>query len=229
LQGKEADARSDLFAFGCVLYEMLTGKRAFGGESPASVIAAILEREPAPLDPALLLNRVIKRALAKDPEQPFQTARDLKAALTWAMDEPRAIGTVKQSRRWWMAAAALMLVIGAAGDWAVSRFRQPPQDQRVFRLQINPPDGGHFIHGVRSGGIALSPDGRTAAFVAWVGGKNGLWVQPLDSTSARLLVPAEDIMAPFWSPDSKSIGFFSSGKLQRVELAGGSPGGSHRR
>src|SRR5947208_11256794 len=86
LQGKETDARSDLFAFGCVLYEMLTGKRAFAGESAASVIAAILEREPEPLTAAPPLERVVRRALAKDPDQRFQTARDLKAALTWAME-----------------------------------------------------------------------------------------------------------------------------------------------
>jgi len=200
LQGKEADARSDLFAFGCVLYEMLTGKRAFGGQSPASVIAAILEREPAPLDLVRPLDRVLRRSLAKDPDQRFQTARDLKAALTWAMDEPRAIGTVKQSRRWWIAFAASALAAGGIlGGWAVWHFRQPPTDERVLRLQINPPEGTRFVLGTRSGGIALSPDGRTAAFVAAGAGKNGLWVRPLDSSVARLLVAAGDIALPFWS------------------------------
>src|SRR2546426_8164861 len=87
LHGKDADPRSDLFSFGCVLYEMLTGKRAFEGESAASVIAAILEREPAPLTAAPPLERVVRRSLAKDPDQRFQTARDLKAALTWAMEQ----------------------------------------------------------------------------------------------------------------------------------------------
>src|SRR6266852_6973726 len=90
LQGKEADARSDLFAFGCVRYEILTGKRAFGGQNAASVIAAILEREPAPLDAAPPLDRVVRRAMAKDPDQRFQTARDLKAALMWALEQPPA-------------------------------------------------------------------------------------------------------------------------------------------
>src|SRR6058998_134356 len=94
LHGQEADSRSDLFAFGCVLYEMLTGKRAFEGQSAASVIAAILEREPAPLDVAPPLERVVKKCLAKDPDQRFQTARDLRTALTWAM-EPSA-STVAQ-------------------------------------------------------------------------------------------------------------------------------------
>jgi hypothetical protein len=107
--------------------------------------------------------------------------------------------------------------------WAVSRFRQPPAEQRVFRLQINPPEGGRFIFGVRNSGITLSPDGSTAAFVASGEGKTGLWVRPLGGTGARLLVRGDDIMSPFWSPDNKSIGFFAGAKLQRVDLAGGTP------
>src|SRR6266851_2391099 len=161
LQGKETDARSDLFSFGCVLYEMLTGKRAFEGQSVASVIAAILGREPAPLHEAPPLERVVRRSLAKDPDQRFQTARDLKAALTWAMEQPSPSAAVKPARRWqWIAAAAL--VIGSAlGGWSLSHFRQPPAEDRAFRLQINPPEGGQFVVGGTNniGGIALSPDG----------------------------------------------------------------------
>ena len=99
LQGKETDARSDLFAFGCVLYEMLTGKRAFEGQSAASVIAAILEREPAPLNVAPPLERVVQACLAKDPDQRFQTARDLKAALTWALDQSAPTAAPHRQRR----------------------------------------------------------------------------------------------------------------------------------
>jgi serine/threonine protein kinase len=99
LQGKGVDARSDLFSFGCVLYEMLTGKRAFEGASAPSVIAAVLEREPAPLEVSPPLERVVRRALAKDPEQRFQTAREVKTVLEWAM-APQAGGASGQSRRW---------------------------------------------------------------------------------------------------------------------------------
>jgi eukaryotic-like serine/threonine-protein kinase len=113
LQGNKVDARSDLFSFGCVLYELLTGKRAFEGTSAASVIAAILEREPAPQDVAQPLDRVIKRSLAKDPDQRFQTARDLKAALSWVLDHP-AIPLARGSRRAWVW-VALAVPDGRAG------------------------------------------------------------------------------------------------------------------
>jgi serine/threonine protein kinase len=103
LQGKEADTRTDLFAFGCVLYEMLTGKRAFPGESAASVIAAILEREPEQLPDIVPLERVIRRCLAKDPEERWQTARDLNAAMKWAtLESCGTISAVRPSRRRWL-------------------------------------------------------------------------------------------------------------------------------
>src|SRR6516165_3639213 len=130
LQGKPVDARSDLFSFGCVLYEMLTGKRVFEGESAPSVIAAVLEREPAPLEVSPPLERVVRRALAKDPEQRFQTAREVKTVLEWAM-APQAASAPRTSHRWqWIAAAAV--VIGALGGWAVARVHQSASADRVF-------------------------------------------------------------------------------------------------
>jgi eukaryotic-like serine/threonine-protein kinase len=224
LQSKDVDARSDLFSFGCVLYEMLTGKRAFEGASAASVIAAILEREPAPLNLAPPLERVIRTCLAKDPEQRFQTALDLKRALKWAI-EPQPDGVViRRGSRRWLVAVAAALVLGAVAAWAVAHLRQAPADERAFRLQIDPPEGGQFVYGNTSGGIALSPDGRTAAYVAYANGKTALWVRPLDAASARPLAGTEGVYDPFWSPDSESVGFFAAGgKVQRMDLAGGAP------
>src|SRR5439155_10027124 len=135
--------------------------------------------------------RIVRRSLAKDPDQRFQTARDLKAALTWAMEQPSSATAAKPNRSWqWIAAAVLATGVFLAG-WAVAHFHQSPADDRVFRLQIDPPEGGQFVFGVNAGGIALSPDGRTAAYVASGNGKNGLWVRSLDGTKARLIAGTE--------------------------------------
>jgi eukaryotic-like serine/threonine-protein kinase len=224
LHGQEADPRSDLFSFGCVLYEMLTGKRAFEGQSAASVIAAILEREPAPLKEASPLERVVRQCLAKDPDQRFQTARDLKRALAWALEQPPATTAPRPARRWWIAVAAA-LILGSFGTWAVLRYRQPRAEERVLRYQIDPPQGGAFVvpTGPISGGLAISPDGKTAAYVATVNGRTGLWVRPLDGLAARLVSGTEGAAFPFWSPDSKAIAFSARGKFQRVDPAGGAP------
>jgi len=219
LQGKETDARADLFAFGCVLYEMLMGKRAFEGESAASVIAAILEREPATLTAAPPLERVVRRALAKDPDQRFQTARDLKAALTWALEQAPPVAARAGVRWWWIAAGAL--IVGGLDGWAVAHLRQPAPRDQVLRLPLNPPEGGQFIFGNSVGGIALSPDGRTAAFIASGNGKHGLWVRPLDGTTDRLIAGTQRASYPFWSPDSKSIAYFTTNKLQRIDVEAG--------
>jgi Tol biopolymer transport system component/tRNA A-37 threonylcarbamoyl transferase component Bud32 len=223
LQGKGADARSDLFSFGCVLYEILTGKRAFEGESAPSVIAAVLEREPAPLEVSPPLARVVKCCLAKDPDQRIQTARDVKTVLEWAM-EPQAVGAPRTSRRWlWIAAAALM--VGALGVvWGLGHFRQPAVADRVLRLDISPPEGGRFVvSGDTPGGSALSPDGRMVAFVAAVHGRTGLWVRAFDDRTARPLPGTEGARDPFWSPDNRSIAFWAAGRLQRTDLAGTPP------
>jgi Tol biopolymer transport system component/DNA-binding winged helix-turn-helix (wHTH) protein len=125
-------------------------------------------------------------------------------------------------RRWWIA-AAVTLPLGALGIWAASHLGQSPTVERVLSLQINPPEGSEFTFGTQAAGISLSPDGKTAAFVATDNGKAALWVRPLDGTTARPLAGTEDAGLPFWSPDSKSIAFFAQGKLQRVYLAGGTP------
>jgi predicted Ser/Thr protein kinase len=220
LQSKEVDARSDLFSFGCVFYEMLSGRRAFEGQSAASVIAAILEREPAPLDTAPPLERIIWSCLAKNPEQRFQNAIDLKRNLTWALEQPI---NAKTNHRGWIAVAMAALALGAFGGWAVSYFRQAPPNVQPLRLQIEPPPNGRFVLGGGTfGDLAISPDGKMAAYTASVNGKVGLWVRPLDGGAARLLPETEEAGQPFWSPDSRSLAFaVAKNKLRLVDPGGG--------
>ncbi|MGP0074806.1 MAG: protein kinase domain-containing protein [Bryobacteraceae bacterium] len=221
LQGKEADARSDLFSFGCVLYEILAGRRAFEGPNAATVIAAILDKDPAPLPVPPALERVVQACLRKDPAQRFQTALELKRALAWAFEQPAAVSSRSHSG-WWVAIAAAV-VIGALGGWAVSHFRLPKVEERAFRFDLAAPANGRFTIGAGSGGIALSPDGQTAAFVATLGERSFLWSRTLDGTVVRPLLGTEGAYSPFWSPDSKSIAFFAEGKLRRMDLASPSP------
>ena len=235
LEGKEVDARTDIFAFGAVVYEMATGKRAFEGKSQASVISAIMSSEPPvisslqPMTPPAL-DRVVKRCLAKEPEKRWQTASDLCEELKWIAERSSQTGLqapvvsrTRPSLRWWIAGIAAALVLVALGGWTASRFRQPPADAGVLRLPINPPEGGAFFFGNARGGVALSPDGKTAAFIATVNGEMALWVRPLDGTDARMLPGTDGAFYPFWSPDSKSIGFFTTSQLHRIDLTGGTP------
>jgi serine/threonine protein kinase len=221
LNGKEVDVRSDLFSFGCVLYEMLSGKRAFDGKSAASVIAAVLEREPEPLEAAPPLDRVVRRSLAKDPARRFQTALDLKAATAWASEQPAPVTAATTIWRWWIVAAAACL-LGAAGGWAVSRFHLPAMDDRAIRFQIEPPEGGSISFQSSIGGAALSPDGRNVAYVALSKGKTSIWIRPLDGAS-RMLSGTDDALQPFWSPNGKSLGFFRGDQLLRVDLVASAP------
>jgi serine/threonine protein kinase/Tol biopolymer transport system component len=216
LQGKEVDARSDLFSFGCVLYEMLTGKRAFEGSNPASVIAAILEREPAPLEVARPLDRVVRRALVKDPDQRFQTARDLKAALSWAMEQPPQVNAPSRSRLGWVAAAlAIIAIIAGAGWWRATRPVEQPLKPLV-RLDVDL--GPDVSLGSDTGGdIIFSSDGTRLAYVS----HNRLFTRQLDQPKSSELAGTEGAYAPFFSPDGRWIAFFAPGKLKKISVEGG--------
>jgi eukaryotic-like serine/threonine-protein kinase len=231
IEGKELDGRSDIFSFGAVLYEMLTGKRAFEGKSQLSVATAILEKEPEPISALRplappTLDHAIRRSLAKEVDKRWQSAADLAGELQWIADSGSQAGIAASipAHRWWIAGIAAALVLAAlGGGWIVSRFRQPAADASVLCLAINPPAGGAFF-GTQLGGIALSPDGKTAAFVATVSGETALWVRPLNGTGAHMLPGTDGAYYPFWSPDSKSVAFFAqNNKLQSIELAGGTP------
>ena len=223
-QGKPADARSDLFSFGLVLYEMLTGRRAFDGETPTSVIAAILERE-APSVAAVApraVDRVLQKCLAKDPSERWQAARDIRHALDLVDDTPS--GAVTMRARWrTLAFAALAGFVGAsalgAALWATRPRPEAPAQRLSFHL--SPPTGTEFQSSTASGGSAISPDGRSVAFVAVTNGTPRLWIRMLDSLTARELQDTDGAKLPFWSPDSRSLGFFTNGDLRRIDVAGG--------
>ena len=192
LQGKPADARSDLFAFGCVLYELLSGKMAFSGDNVATLISAILEREPEPLDVPAPLDRVIRTSLAKDPDQRFQTATDLKRSLTWAMEQPPGplspVIAPKANHYWpWVLTACLAVSI-AAGIFAL---RKPGDPLAQLKFDVTPPPASTFVVGA-IGGSAISPGGRMLAFVAKnAKGEFLLHLRPIDSLEARALPGTE--------------------------------------
>ena len=232
VEGKELDGRSDIFSFGAVLYEMLTGQRAFNGKSQLSVASAILEKEATPIStikpmtpPAL--DHAIRRCLAKDPEQRWQTGRDLQGELIWINESdssaaaPRVISNEKNKRELvaWIAAGVFSL-IAFAGVWTV--WRQPHPEERRLQFKIDPPPGADFLVET-GGGSAISPDGRAIVFAAASNSGSKLWVRPLDAGDAHELPGTDNGEYPFWSADSKSIGFFANGKLERLDLAGGPP------
>jgi serine/threonine protein kinase len=230
VEGRDADPRSDIFGFGAVLYEMVTGRRAFPGATPASVIGAVLKDDPPPVSstqplapPAL--DHVVHTCLAKEPEERWQHARDLVRELQWIAESGSApaAGPIRGRTIPWPLIAAGTLILGlSVGAWTAARLR-PVAVERPFQLQIDPPEGSRFVFGNNVGGIASSPDGRWVAFVASGNGKTGLWVRSLDSASTRLLPDTEAAAYPFWSPDSKSIGFFAHGKLERIDPDVGPP------
>ena len=223
--GQEIDARSDIFSFGLVLYEMLTGKRAFEGSSPASVIAAIMER-PAPsiadVAPAAL-DRALKICLAKDPDERWQTARDLKREIEWVASTSDEVNLPSRDSngagsrpglRWmWPGIAALLVLTLTV--LSVIHFRETPPPEQTLRATISAPENSN----VQS--FAISPDGRTLVIAAQVNGKRQLWLRTLDALQAQPMAFTDDAVYPFWSPDSRYIGFFAQGKLKKIAVSGG--------
>ncbi len=220
LQGKEADARSDIFAFGCVLYEMISGRRAFQGASAASLIGAILEREPAAIEVAPPLDRVIRTCLNKDADKRFQSALDLKHAIAWAMETSPSIQQGPPSKLW-IAAAAALSVLALAG-WFMAWNRAVKTTALTTRLVINPPNGTILSKaaGQFSGTPEISPDGKYIAFST----SGGFYVRKIDSLEATpfhaVLLVGDRVS---WSPDSQWLLYFSGGKLTRVKVADGVP------
>lgn len=230
LEGGEADARSDIFAFGALLYEMITGQRAFEGKSQASLIAAIIEREPrsiTELKPATppALDRVLTKCLAKDPTKRWQSARDLVDELRWigqggskVTSAPVIVHRTRISEWIWRAVAAVAIVF-AITVYGYSRFNTPVP---VIRAIVSaPPESVFLFGGDAAGPPVISPDGKQIAFVAVSPGGAQLWVRKLSDLSPKVLEGTDGASFPFWSPDGNSVAFFASGRLKRIDISTG--------
>jgi serine/threonine protein kinase len=207
LQGKEADARSDLFAFGCVLYEMISGKPAFTGDSPASVIASILDREPAALNIPKPLDRIVKTCIAKDPDERFQNALDLKRDLLWATEQAQS-STATRSISLWKVIAGITAV--AAISLLASRLANRADADRPL-IQVDVDTGNEFSYPI------ISADGLLLVFVT----NNQLAMRRLNETRITRLAGTAGASLPFFSPEGGSLAFFANGKLKKLDVNGG--------
>src|SRR5262245_42541871 len=208
-----------------------SSQRPFHGASAIEVMNAILKEEPTELGETNAktggqLEKLVRRCLEKQPERRFQTAYDLGFALealstpsnsrlkTPAVETSSATPLRAGREKWWIGATAAALLMSVGFAWAYFT-RQPTTDARVTKLSLLPPEKSSFGH------IAVAPDGRHLAFTAATGGKIQLWVQALDSTEARPLAGTQGATFPFWSPESRFIGFFADGRLKKIEVTGG--------
>ena len=236
VEAKEVDARTDIFAFGTVLYEMATGRKAFEGKTSASVMAKILEAEPPPM--ALLqpmtppaLDRMVKKCLAKEPEKRWQAASDLCDELKWVAGagsgttQPAALGAAPTGQRKIPVriAGLMALVVAAVTGLTIWYLKPtlPPNSQPVSRFTITLPPGDHLA-GLDNLALSVSPDGKHLAYVASRGGTQQLYLRGIDSLEASPIPGTEGATAPFFSPDGQWIGFFAESKLKKVPINGGS-------
>ena len=224
LEGRQADPRTDIFAFGQVLYEMVTGRPAFSGKTKASLIAAILSSEPkvvtelTPASPAAL-GRVVKRCLEKDPDERWQSANDLGAELRWIAGSSgqtalrTQLPSARKSREMlaWAVCSVLAVALIAGAIWW--RNSEPQEQTMYFPAPLSFP----------ARDVAVAPNGRSVAVVGYLESarKNALWIYELGSPGARSLPGTEGADYPFWSADGRSLGFFADAKLKKLEVSGG--------
>jgi len=222
-RGQAVDKRTDIWSFGCVLFEMLTGRLVFPGATISDTIAAILEREPEwgalPAQTPAGIRQLLRRCLEKDPKRRLRDIGDARIEIDDARHGPKQDGFVAQTpagslrRLAWASTLAVITIALATSVWVL---RPRPTGPEV-RLEINTPPG-------KDGSIAISPDGLKIVFTARSEGQYRLWLRALDSPEARPLTGSEGAILPFWSPDSRSIGFFTDDgrQLKRIDIAEGS-------
>jgi len=217
LRGEETDARTDLFAFGCVLYELISGKPAFAAENQAGVIAKILERDPEPLEIPKPIERILNTCLAKDPTDRFQTAVDLRRNLRWARDPAPETGDAPPRRNkpiFWIAAVVSLAM--ALGTLALIQFNDIPVGSPLLQATLEQPANGRI-----AAAVASATSNRLALIVVDAQKGAQLWVRSLDGLENVLLPGTEGASDPFWSPNGKYIAFFASGKLKKIAVTGG--------
>jgi tRNA A-37 threonylcarbamoyl transferase component Bud32 len=231
VEGKEADARSDIFSLGAVLYEMIGGKRAFEGKTLVSVAAAILEKDPAPIrtlqpETPPALERAIKKCLAKDPDTRWQSAGDLASELKWLAEGGAAadLQTASPGAAWKSTFVAWAVAgVALAAAIAVAFFHFGAREAKPLVLtQIASSDKWDFnFVGDNAGPPVISPDGTHIVFSAHTQGKQQLFLRSMDNLTPQPIPGTDDATFPFWSPDSRSIGFFADIKLKRMDVGGG--------
>ena len=228
IRAANTDARTDIFALGTVLYEMATGRRAFEGKSQISVMGAILEKEPEPISKSVLAppayEHAVATCLAKDPDERWQSAADLARELRWIamlpQTSPSGGGRSQKFTAVLLASIALLIAVATAA------YLWPAKKSGVadYEFYVAPAEKS-VLNTVGLGGApAISPDGSAIAFLATNGESvRSLWIRDLSSAEPRLIAATEEATYPFWSPDSRVVGFFSGGKLKKISRNGGVP------
>ena len=233
IEGKDLDGRSDIFSLGAVLYEMVTGQRAFQGKSQLSVASEILEKDPEPiskLQPLAppMLERAIKRCLAKEPDDRWQTARDLELELKWLAEGGSQTSLApadltRDIRARWRGAllwGAVSLLLAAITSFVIWNLKPSPLPPPVSRMVIMLPPGQRLA-GLDQPAVALSPDGALVAYVAIQGATQQIYLRAMDSLDARPIPGTEAATSPFFSPDGQWLGFFAGNRLKKVSVSGG--------
>jgi len=236
VRGQPTDHRSDIFSFGSILYEMLSGQVAFRRETMAETLTAILKEEPAKLNEpnskiSLPLEKIVRRCLEKQPARRFQTASDLAFALESLSGSSQSFGsslaattdlTASTSNVFsapWIIIAAL--TVGLLGTISVGAWylRRPTTETPTARFTISIPEDAYPVADAEEHNLVVSPDAQYVAFVAFFEGQRAIWLRPLNALAPQIIAGTEGAYSPFWSPDSRSLAFFADGRLKRIEVA----------